>query len=97
MRQESATGARGDKVRIETVTEYDGGDCPAVYLSRGHVNKQDFVDAVKKQCEEVIPVEKVKHGYMRNVPTGIKGEWILHDAVKGRGAFAVTFIDFFAP
>lgn len=84
-------------MKIETIGEYDRGDAPACYIARGHVDKSEFVEAVSKQCEETIPVEKVKHGYMRNVPTGIKGEWTLQDAVKGRGAFAVTYIDLLAP
>lgn len=82
-------------MKIETVYEYDGGDSPACYLTRGHVDKAAFVAAVMAECEVAIPLEKVAHGYMRNVPTGVKGEWTLQDAVKGRGAFAATFVDIF--
>ena len=80
-------------MNIETVMEYDGGDTPTCFLARGHVDKAEFVLAVKRECETDVSIDKVAHGYMRNVPTGIKGEWTLQDAVKGRGAFAVTFVD----
>lgn len=80
-------------MNIKTIREFEGGSEPLWYLTKGHVDKAQFVDAVKRECERDVPVERVEHAYMRSIPTGEKGVSTLQIARPGRGAFAVTYID----
>lgn len=80
-------------INVESVHEFEGGSEPLWYMTKGHVDKQGFVEAVAREFEHDIPLDKVEHAYMRYVPTGEKGQQTIHVAKAGPGAFRVTYID----
>lgn len=80
-------------INIESVSEFEGGPEPLWYMTKGHVDKQGFIEAVAREFEREIPIESVDHVYMRNVPTGEKGRQTMQVCKKGRGAYPVTLVD----
>ena len=84
---------------VQAAHEYEGGSDASWYWTRGHVDKQAFIDEIKHYyqglSDEPYPVEEVKHTYFRNVPVGedSPGEMVMYVARAGRGAYPVTMID----
>lgn len=83
---------------VERLIEFEGY-APLAYWCRGHQDKAEFRDEVMAEWGEHFLVERVLHGYARNVPVGRDrpGEMVIQLGVDpGRGAYPITFIDLLA-
>ena len=80
---------------IETITEFEGYS-PTMYMIRGHVPKDDFMNALLIEHMEECPIERVQHSYFRNVPVPNHPDCpMLMYKTDGpaRGAYPVTHVD----
>lgn len=81
--------------RIESIYEFEDGPCPMHYEVRGHVEPADFVVALVSDYGRTASLDAVKQRHARYVPVGRDrpGETIELFCSPGRGAFAVTMVD----
>lgn len=76
-------------VDILLITECDSSNTLA-YYTRGHVDKQIFVDSVLDYTGVSVSIEGVSHTFLRKVPSKEYGNLLIPCKV-GRGAFPVTY------
>ncbi len=79
---------------VRALDEFEG--CFIVcYMTKGHHDKQRFVDEVKAQFGQDINIGFVHHSFGKLVPVrGMKGTTILQERKEQiRGSFPMTYID----
>jgi hypothetical protein len=89
------TNTRPLKGSVEKLFEFEGYN-EIAYWAKGHVSQSEFAFEVKAEFNERFSIDRVWHGYARNVPVGADrpGEMIIHiDVEAGRGAYPITFIN----
>lgn len=80
---------------IESIYEFEGGRHATHYEIRGHVESTDFVVALISDYGRTAFLDAVKQRHARYVPVGRDRprETIEMFCGPGRGAFAVTMVD----
>ena len=85
---------KGYPFNVYSLCEFEG--CMTVgYYTKGHHDKQRFVDEIRAQYGEEVNIDWVRHSYGKCIPvTGIKGSSCLHEFKKPvRGSFPMTYVD----
>ena len=82
------------KLEVIILYELSGGEVWG-YYSKGHVDKQKFVEEIEFQHDDnEVSVDDVKHCYARWTPA--HGDAVCHmrfnECKPGRGAFKATFV-----
>ena len=91
-------------LEIVPAYEFEGGSSPFEYYSRGHHDKEEFLDKVDEEYDpwfgmgDTPSSEYVRHEYWRTIPTpSPDGDdtyvSLLYPTKKGAGAFPVTVVD----
>jgi hypothetical protein len=80
-------------MEVHTILEFESGHNPLWYITKGHVDKNKFADAVNLEYETNFTADDVEHIYMRQVPYGGKKSLIISQS--GRGAYKATIIDLY--
>jgi hypothetical protein len=78
---------------VKALSEFEGCEI-ACYMTKGHYDKQKFVDEVKEQYGVDINIEWVHHSYGKHVPvSGHKGCVLVELKEPVRGSYPMTYVD----
>ena len=76
---------------------YCGGEDGAAYYAKGHVDKTQFLDALKKEVDSNDPIliEPIEHTWKRMTRDFQEQHTVIIDAKpNSRGAFPCTWIEY---
>ena len=82
--------------RIEAIYEVEGGPVPMAYITKRHVDKDEFAREVLCEFGAVASMEHVEHIYARNTPWRGPDGWVMvmYQLMEpGRGAYALTSVE----
>jgi hypothetical protein len=79
-------------LKIERVVEFEGVSTTG-YYSKGHHDKNEFIEAVKGDYEYEGNIDDVRHIYIKVLPSPTGGMLINYRNEPCRGSFPATVID----